>query len=235
MAYDLVGGAGAAEDEEGPVGAEDAGGVALGFAGGADMVEPGTEGGGGDAEVGAEKVFAEEGVELLAYGVFQVGDAAHVAGRVPGVGSLIGVFFEGAEVRGEELLVVALDGEIDAVGDEGGGVAEEVDVLVNLLDDFEGELGDEGSVGDEEDGDFFVAAADGAEDLQGGALVELGFALEVPVEEDGGVGGVGGDEGETVFRGGGADDLVAFVGDGADQALHGTVGDGVGTADLARD
>ena len=36
--------------------------------------------------------------------------------------------------------MVALDGKIDAVGDEGGGVAEEMDVLVDLLDDFEGEL-----------------------------------------------------------------------------------------------
>ena len=201
VADDLVRGAGAGEDEEGPVGAEDAGGVALGFARGAYVVEPGAEGGGGDAEVGAEEVFAEEAVELLAYGVFEVGDAAHVAGGVPAIGSLVGVFFEGAEVGGEELLVVALDGEVDAVGDEGGGVAEEVDVLVDLLDDFEGEFGDEGAVGDEEDGNLLVAAADGAEDLQGGAFVELVVAFEVPVEEDGGVGRVGGDERERPSSG----------------------------------
>ncbi len=176
----------------------------------ADVVEPGAERRGGDAEVGAQEVFAEELVELHADGVLEEGDAAHVAGGVPGVGALVGVLLELAEVGREELLVVALDGEVDAVGDEGGGVAEEVDVLVDLLDDFERELGDEGAVGDEEDGDLLVAAADGAEDLEGGAFVELVVAFEVPVEEDGGVGGVGGDEGEAVLGRGGADDLVAF-------------------------
>ena len=44
VAYDLVGTGGAAEDVEGPVGAEDACGVALGFAGRPEVVEPGAEG-----------------------------------------------------------------------------------------------------------------------------------------------------------------------------------------------
>ena len=70
MADDLVGGAGAAEDVEGPVGAEDACGVALGVAGRADVVEPGAERRGGDAEVGAEEIFAEEAMELLRERVF---------------------------------------------------------------------------------------------------------------------------------------------------------------------
>ena len=70
--------------------------------------------------------------------------------------------------------MVALDGEIDAVGDKGRGVSEEVDVLVDLLDDFEGEFADEGTVGDEEDGDFLVAAAHGAKDLQRGASDRTG-------------------------------------------------------------
>ncbi len=131
-------------------------------------------------------------------------------GRVPGVGALVGVFLEFAEVGGEKLLVVALDGEVDAVGDEGRGVAEEVDVLVDLLDDFEGKLADEGAVGDEEDGNFFVAMADGAEDLQSGALIELVFAFEVPVQQDCGVRWIGCDERQAVFGRGGADDLVAF-------------------------
>ena len=233
VADDLVGVGRAAEDVEGPVGAEDAGRVALGVAGGSDVVEPGAERGGGDAEVGTEEVLAEEAVELLADGVLEEGDAAHVAGGVPGVGALVGVLLELAEVGRQELLVVALDGEVDAVGDEGGGVAEEVDVLVDLLDDFEGELGDEGAVGDEEDGDALVAMADGAHDLEGGALVELLLAFEVPVKQDGGVGRVGGDERQAVLGGGGADDLVAFALDGLNEALHGTIGDGVGPADLA--
>ena len=90
-------------------------------------------------------------VELHADGVLEEGDAAHVAGRVPGVGALVGVLLQLAEVGRQQLLVVALDGEVDAVGDEGGRVAEEVDVLVDLLDDFEGQFGDEGAVGDQED------------------------------------------------------------------------------------
>ena len=140
LADDLVGGAGAVEDVEGPVGAEDASGVAFGFAGRPDMVEPGAERGGGDAEVGTEDVLAEKLVELHADRVFEEGDAAHVAGRVPAVGALVGVLLEHGEVGREQGVVVALDGEVDAVGDEGGGVAEEVDVLVDLFDDFEREL-----------------------------------------------------------------------------------------------
>jgi len=69
--------------------------------------------------------------------------------------------------------VVAFNGGVETAGDEGGGVAEEVNVLVDLLDDFKGEFGDEGSVGDEEDRDFFVAMADAANDVEGGALFEL--------------------------------------------------------------
>ena len=102
VADDLVGVGAAAEDEEGPIRAEDAGGVAFGLAGRADVVEPGAEGRGGDAEVRAHEVLAEELVELHADGVFQEGDAAHVAGRVPGVGAFVGVLLEDAEVRAGE-------------------------------------------------------------------------------------------------------------------------------------
>ena len=227
VADDLVGGGGAAEDVEGPVGAEDAGGVAFGFAGGAEVIEPGAERRGGDAEVGAHDVFAEELVELHADGMLEEGDAAHVAGGVPGVGALVVVFFELAEVGRQELLVVALDGEVDAVGDEGGGVAEEVDVLVDLLDDFEGEFADEGAVGDEEDGDFFVAAADGAEDGERCAFGELVLAFEVPVQEDCAVRRVGRDQGQAVLRRRCSDNFVAFETNRLDQALHGAIRYGV--------
>ena len=80
--------------------------------------------------------------------------------------------------------MVAFDGKVDAVGDEGRGVAEEVDVFVDLLDDFEGKLADQGAVGDEKDGDFFVAAADGAKDGQRRSFSELIFAFEVPIQKD---------------------------------------------------
>ena len=71
-----------------------------------------------------DEVLAEEAMELLPDGVLQEGDAAHVAGRVPGVGGLIVVFDELAEVRRQKLLVIALDGCIEARGDEGRRVPE---------------------------------------------------------------------------------------------------------------
>ncbi len=234
VADDLVRGGGAAEDVEGPVGAEDAGGVALALAGRPEVVEPGAERRGGDAEVRAHDVFAEELVELHADGVLEVGDAAHVAGRVPGVGALVGVLLQLAEVGREQLLVVALDGEVDAVGDEGRGVAEEVDVLVDLLDDLERQLADEGAVGDEEDGNLFVAAAHGAQDLERGALVELIVAFEVPIQQNRTVRRIGGNQRQTVLRRRCPDDLVPFFTDGVDQALHRAVRHGIGSTHFTR-
>ena len=187
------------------------------------MIEPGAERRSGDAEVGAHDVFAKELVELHAYGMLEEGDAAHVARGVPGVGSLIVVLLEFAEVWREELLVVALDGEVDAVGDEGGRVAEEVDVLVDLLDHFERKFADESAVGDEEDGDLLVAAAYGAEDRQRSAFGELVLAFQVPVQKDGAVRRVRRDQGQPVFRSGGADHLVAFEANCLDQPLHGAI------------
>ena len=215
--------------------AEDTGGVALGVTWRADVVEPGAHLGGGDAKVRPEEGFTEEAVEFHADGVLEEGDASHVAGSVPGIGPLVGVFLELTEVGRQELLVVALDSEVDAVGDEGRGVAEEVNVLVDLLNDLEGELGDEGAVGDKEDRDPFVAAANGAEDLQRSAFIELIVDLEVPVDQDGGVGGVAHDKREPVFGGGSADDFITFFADRVDEALHRAVRDGVSLADLAGD
>ena len=97
---------------------------------------------------------------------------------------MIVIFFQLAEIRWQELFVVALDGEVDPVGDEGGGVSKEVDVLVYLLDDFEREFADESAVGDEENGDLFVAAADGPEDGQRRSFSELIFAFEVSIQKD---------------------------------------------------
>jgi hypothetical protein len=47
------------------------------------VIEPGTERRSGDTEVGTHDVFAEEFVELHADGMFQEGNAAHVAWGVP--------------------------------------------------------------------------------------------------------------------------------------------------------
>jgi hypothetical protein len=71
VADDLVRGRRAAEDVEGPVGAEDAGGVAFGLARRPEVVEPRAKRRGGDAEVRAHDVFAEELVELHADGCFR--------------------------------------------------------------------------------------------------------------------------------------------------------------------
>ena len=211
VADDLVRAGGAAEDEESPVRAEDAGGVAFGLARRPEVIEPRAERRGGDAEVRAHEVFAEELVELHADGMLEKGHAAHVAGRVPGVSALVGVLLQLAEVRRQKLLVVALDGEVDAVGDEGGRVAEEVDVLVDLLDDFERQFADQRAVGDEEDWNFFIAAADGAQNLQRGALVELVFAFQVPVQQNRRVRWVGADQRQAILGRRGADDLIAFL------------------------
>ena len=49
----------------------------------ADVVEPRTQRRGGNSEVGAQKIFSEEAMELHAHGVFEVGNTAHVTGCVP--------------------------------------------------------------------------------------------------------------------------------------------------------
>ena len=196
------------------------------------MIEPGPERRGGDAEVGTHDVFAEEFMELHADGMLEKSDAAHVARRVPGVGALVVIFFEFAEVRREELFVVALDGEVDAIGDEGWGVAEEMNVFVDLLDDFERKFADQSAVGDEEDGDFFVAAADGTKDCQRSAFGELVLALEVPVEKDGTVRRIGCDQGKAILWCGCSYYLVAFETNRLNQPLHGAIRYGIRSTHL---
>ena len=140
MAHNLIRSRRPPENEKGPVRAEDARRIALGVARGADVVEPGAERRGRDAEVRPEQVFAKKLVELHADRVFEVGDAAHVARRIPGVGALVGVALQLLEVRRQQLLVVALDCEVHAVRDKGRRITEQVDVLVHLPDDFQRQL-----------------------------------------------------------------------------------------------
>src|SRR6185437_5619761 len=52
-------------------------------------------------------------------------------------------------------------------------------------------------------------------------------------EQYGGIAWVGGDEREAIFRRGGAGDSVPLGADGFDEALHGPVGDGFGSSNLA--
>ena len=97
-----------------------------------------------------------------------------------------------------------------------------------------GQFGDQGAIGNQKDGNLLVAVAHAADNVERGALFELRVAFEIPVEQDGGVAGVGSDERKTVFRRSGADDRIALLADGVDEALHGPVGDGVGAPDLTR-
>ena len=128
--------------------------------------------------------------------------------------------------------MVALDRRVEARGDKGGGVAEEVDVFVDLLDDFQRQFGDQGAVGDEKDGNFLVAVADAANNLERGAFFKLRVAFEVPVQQDGRVAGIGRYQREAVFRRGGTDDFVALIANRLDQALHGTIRNRVRAPDL---
>ena len=53
--------------------------------------------------------------------------------------------------------MVALDGGVEARGDKSRRVAEEVDVLVDLLDDFERQFRNQRAIGDQEDRHLLVA------------------------------------------------------------------------------
>lgn len=144
------------------------------------MVQPRSQRRGRNAEIGPHDVFAEELVELHADRVLQVGDAAHMPWRVPRVCTLVGVLLEFAEVRRQQLLVIALDREVHAVGDERGCIAEEVDVLMHLLDDLQRQFADKRTVRNQKDRDLLIAAANGAEDLERGAFVELVLPFDGP-------------------------------------------------------
>ena len=76
--------------------------------------------------------------------------------------------------------MVSLDSEVDPVGDERGGIAEEMDVLVDLLDHLERQLRDESAVGNEEDRDLLVAMANGAENLERSTFIKLALRLRGP-------------------------------------------------------
>ena len=126
-------------------------------------------------------------MKLHPHRVLQEGHAAHVSRGVPGVSALVGIFLELAKIGRQQLLVVAGDGEVHPVGDKGGGIAEKVDVFVDLLHHFQRQLADQRAVRDQEDGNFLVSAAHGANDLQRCAFVELVFFLQIPIEQDGAV------------------------------------------------
>src|SRR5580704_52841 len=112
-------------------------------------------------------------MKLHADRVLEEGNSAHVAGRVPRIGALVRILFELAEVWRQQLLAVALHSEVNAVGDKRRRIAKEVNVFVDLLHHFQRKLADQSAVGDQENRNLFVAAADVADDSERGPLVKL--------------------------------------------------------------
>ena len=106
--YDLVGGGGAAHDEKRLVRSEDSGGVALAFRYGTSMVQQRSKLADRHRDIGTQGILAEELVELQTHRALAKGDAAAVAGRVPGIAGLKCVVHERLEHRRGKTLQVEL-------------------------------------------------------------------------------------------------------------------------------
>ena len=76
-------------------------------------------------------------MKLHAHRMLQKSHPTHVSRRVPRIRALVGVLLQLAEIGRQQLLVIALDGEIHPVGDERRRISEQVNVLVHLLDHFQ--------------------------------------------------------------------------------------------------
>lgn len=111
-----------------PVGAEDAGGVALGVADGAAVLEEGTQLLHRDRQVGAEEPLTVVVEERPADGRFQERHPSGVGGGVPGV--LVGVVepAQRLEERRQDGVAVGAGGVEDTAGDEGRRVFQGPDV-----------------------------------------------------------------------------------------------------------
>ncbi len=223
VADNLVRRAGSAEHVERPVGPEYTGSIALRLARRADMIKPRAERRGRDTEVRAKEIFAEEPVKLLPDRMLEEGDTAHVAGRVPRVGGLIVVFEKLAKVRRQQLIVITLDGGIEARGDKRGSVAEQMDVFMDLLHDFQRQFGDQCTVGDKENGNLLVAVPNAANNVECGALFKLGVAFEVPIEKNSRITWIRCNERKAILRRCRTDHCVTLIANGVDQTLHGSV------------
>src|ERR1700761_7885036 len=167
--------------------------------------------------------------------MFQKCDTAHMPWRVPRVGPLIGVLHQLAEIWRQQLLVIALDGEVDAVGNECRRVTEQVDVFVHLLHHFQRQLADKRAIGDQKNRQLLVAAADGTNDAQRGALVKLVVFRKVPVQQDGALRWIGIHQRQPIFGRSCSYYAIAFPLDRLDQSLHGAIGHRIGSAYLTCD
>ena len=136
----LVAGAGAVGDEEAVVGVEDARRVALACRHRAGVVEQLAELVDGVADVGAQHVLAEELVEHPADRALQEGDAARVAGAVPGVRAVLRIVDQGLEERRRQRVEIALGFAHDVARHELRRVLEHVDEAVQLAQDVVGQV-----------------------------------------------------------------------------------------------
>ena len=63
-------------------------------------------------------------------------------------------------------------------------VAEEVDIFVDLLDDFQRQFRNQSAIRDQEDRNLFVAVTYAANNIERRTFFKLRVALKVPVEQD---------------------------------------------------
>ena len=152
-------------DEIGAIGTEHAGGVALGFADRTRVVEQRTQLADRDRQIGPEQLLAEELEEGTAGRVLQERRAAGVPRRVPRVLVGPGECGQGLEHRRQQRRPIAIDRGGDPAADEVGGILEQPDVVVDLLEDLGGHLGERAARGEQEHRQLRGARAHGGDDL----------------------------------------------------------------------
>ncbi len=199
------------------VGVEDARGVALGGRHRSGVVEQLAEFFDGVADVGAQHVLAEELVEHLADRALEEGDAARVAGAVPGVGAVGRVVHQGAEEGRRQRVEVGLGFAHDVAGDELRRVLEHVDEAVQLAQDVVRNMAAGARLAVQEDRDFGVLVADlldeGAQ-LGDGFLFLVGQFLVIDRQDEGRGAALLLGEGTQVAVAGDAQHVHAFLLDG---------------------
>ena len=112
------------------------------------------------ADVGAQHVLAEELVEHLPHRALQEGDAARVAGAVPGIGAVGRVVGQRAEEWRRQAVEVGLGLAHHVAGDELRRILEHVDETVQLAQHFVGNVARGARFAMQEDRDVGVAMPD---------------------------------------------------------------------------
>ena len=132
------------------------------------VVEQGPDAAAFDPGVRAEEIFAVEVEEFLAFGRLGEADAALVAGRGPGVFVMrLVVVPDRPHERREQIGAPALDGRLDAPGDELRTVLEDPDELVGERHERFAEVAAGSSaVGEQEDRDARLTFADMSQEIE---------------------------------------------------------------------